>query len=94
MLHGIHNQGYCHLVVATMAILYFGAMCRYSDVISQLKWENIHLESDLSSFTITFEGRKNSQFRQGNKVTVAAANYIICPLKLLLKLKHIDVNGA
>jgi hypothetical protein len=43
LLYGIHNQGYCHLVVATMAILSFGAMCRYSDV-SQLKWENIHFE--------------------------------------------------
>jgi hypothetical protein len=32
LLYGVHSQGYCHLVVATMAILSFGAMCRYSDV--------------------------------------------------------------
>ncbi len=31
-LYGVHNQEYCHLGVATMAILYFGAKCRYSDV--------------------------------------------------------------
>ena len=93
LLYGVHNQGYCHLVITTMAILSFGAMCRYSDV-SQLKWENIHFESDLSSFTITFERRKNSQFRQGNKVTVAATKDVICPLKLLLELKHVDVNAT
>ncbi len=27
LLYGINSQGYCHLVVATMAILSFGAMC-------------------------------------------------------------------
>jgi hypothetical protein len=67
-------------------------MCRYSDV-SQLMWGNIHFESDLSSFVITFERRKKSQFRQGNNVTVAATNDVICPLKLLLKLTHSDVNA-
>jgi len=93
LLYGIHNQGYSPLVVATMALLSFGDMCRYSDV-SQLKWGNVHFESELSSFVITFETRKNFQFRQGNKVTVAATNNIICPLKLLLKLKHSDVNAT
>ena len=61
-LYGNQNQGYCHLVVATMAILSFGAMCRYSDV-SRLKWKNIKLESDSSSFEITFEIREKTQFR-------------------------------
>ena len=73
LLYGNHNQGYCHLVVSTMAILSFGAMCRYSDV-SRLKWKNIKFESDSSSFEITFEIKKNAQFRQGNKVIVAATN--------------------
>ena len=50
-LYGNQNQGYCHLVVATMAILSFGALCRYSDV-SRLKWKNIKLESDSSSFEL------------------------------------------
>ena len=63
LLYGIDSQGYCHLVVATMAILSFGAMCRYNDV-SRLKWGNIKFEKDLSSLEITFEIRKNSQFRQ------------------------------
>ncbi len=40
LLYGVHSQGYCHLVVATMAILSFGAMCRYIDV-TRLKWEDI-----------------------------------------------------
>jgi hypothetical protein len=93
LLYEIHNQGYCHLAVATMAILFFGAMCRYIDV-SQLKWGNVHFESDLSSFVITFERRKNSQFRQGKKDTVATTNDIIYPLKLLLKLKHSNVNAT
>ncbi len=48
LLYGVHIQGYCHLVVASMAISSFGAMCRYSDV-SRLKWGNIRFESDLSS---------------------------------------------
>jgi len=57
LLYGVHSQGYCNLVVASMAILSFGAMCRYSEV-SRLKWEYIRFESDLSSFEITFEIRK------------------------------------
>ena len=36
LLYGNQNQGDCHLVVATVAILSFGAMCRYRDV-SRLK---------------------------------------------------------
>ena len=76
LLYGIHNQGYCRLVIATMAILSVGAMCRYSDV-SLLKWVDAHFESVLSSFMITFERRKNSHFRQGIKVTIAATNDII-----------------
>ena len=59
LLYGNQNQGYCHLVVSTMAILSFGAMCRYSDV-SRLKWKNIKFEANLSSFEITFEIRKNA----------------------------------
>jgi hypothetical protein len=67
LLYGNQNQGYCHLVVSTMAILSFGAMCRYSDDVSRLKWKNIKFEPDSSSFETIFEIRKNAQFRQGNK---------------------------
>ncbi len=93
LLYGINSQGYCHLVVATMAILSFGAMCRYNDV-SRLKWGNIKFESNLSSFEITFENRKNSQFHQGNRILVAATKDDIFSLKLLLKLKDMDPNGG
>ena len=93
LLYGFKSQGYCHLVVATMAILSFGAMCRYSDV-SRLQWGNIKFEKDLSSFEITFEIKINSQFRQGNKVLVAATKNVICPLKLLLKLKDLDPESG
>ena len=91
LLYGVQSQGYCHLVVASMAILSFGAMCRYIDV-SRLKWKNIRFELDLSSFEITFEIWKISQFRQGNKIWVATTKDLICSLKLLIKLKDLDVN--
>ena len=81
--YGVKHQGYCHLVVATMAVVMFGAMCRYNDV-SHLRWRNLRFEPDGSSFKITFEKRKNTKFRQGNKVVVAAAkpDASVCPLLL------------
>jgi hypothetical protein len=53
-----------HHVVANMAILSFGAMCRYSGV-SRLKWNNIIFEPGSSSFEITFEIRKTHNFDSG-----------------------------
>jgi len=38
--YGARHQGYCHLVVATMAVLMFSGMCRYDDA-SGLLWSNI-----------------------------------------------------
>ena len=61
LIYGNQNQGYCHLVVSTMAILSFGDMCRYSDV-SRLTWKHMKFESDSSSFEITFEIRKTPNF--------------------------------
>jgi hypothetical protein len=90
LLYGNQNQGYCHLVVSTMAILSFGAMCRYSDDVNRLKWKNIKLEPDSSSFETIFEIRKNAQFRQGNKVIVLATNDVVCPLKLLRALQSVS----
>ncbi len=55
---------------------------------------NIKFETNLSSFETTFEIRKNSQFRQGNKVWVSATKDNVCPLKLLLKLKDMDPNNV
>ena len=69
----------------------FGAICGYSDV-TRLKWINVRSEPNLRFFEKTFERRENSQFRQGNKVTIASTDALLCPLKLLLKLKDNDVN--
>ncbi len=54
----VRQQGYCHLVVASMAVIIFGAMCRYHDA-SGLKWKNLRFVEDGSGFEITFERRKN-----------------------------------
>ena len=63
-------------------------MCRYIDV-SRIKWKNIKFESDSSSFEITFEIRKNVQFRQRNKGIVSATiNKEICTLKLSRALQN------
>jgi hypothetical protein len=57
--YGVRHQGYCHLVVVTMAMGMFEAMCRYNDV-SHLRWRNIRCEPDGSSFELTFEKRKKT----------------------------------
>ena len=66
----VRHQGYCHLVVATMAVIMFVGMCRY-DYASGLLMSNIRFEADGSAFKITFDKRKNAQFRPGNKALVA-----------------------
>ncbi len=76
--YDIRNQGYWHLAFATMATLSFDAMRCYSDV-SRLKWSNTSFEFDYSSSEITFEIRKNAQFRQENKIIVATTNEEVCP---------------
>jgi hypothetical protein len=48
LLYDIYNQRKCHRVVATMKIVFFGVMCRYSDVI-RFKRGTIRFESNLSS---------------------------------------------
>jgi hypothetical protein len=53
-----------------MTVVMFGGMCKYDDA-SRLRWRNVQLEPDGSSFHLSFEKRKNAQFRQGNRVTVA-----------------------
>jgi hypothetical protein len=85
--YGVRHQGYCHLVVATMAVIMFGAMCRYDDA-SGLRWRNIRFVEDGSGFEITFEKRKNAQYRQGNKVLVASCpGAVVCPMSLLRQLR-------
>ncbi len=69
--YGMRHHGYCHLVVASMAVIMFGAISRYDDA-SGLRWHNLRFVEDGSGFEITFEKRKNSQYRQVNKVFVAS----------------------
>ncbi len=83
LVHGVNNRGHCHLVVTAMAVVMFGAMCRYDDV-SHLRWRNIKFDAGYLCFHIEFDKRKNDHYRQGNRVTVAAApSGAVCPLKLL-----------
>ncbi len=49
-------------MVATIDVVMFGGMCRYDDA-SGLMWRNIRLEAYGSAFEITFDKRKNSQYR-------------------------------
>jgi hypothetical protein len=70
-----------------MAIIMFGGMCRYDDA-SGLMWRNSRFEADGSAFEITFDKRKNSQFRQGDKVLVSAFPLaVVCPVRLLQRLR-------
>ena len=54
-----------------MSVIMFGAMCRYDDA-SGLMWRNIRIVEDESGLEITFEKRKNAQYRQANKVLEAS----------------------
>ncbi len=83
LAYGMHHQGYCHLVVASMAVVMFRKLCKYNYA-SRMRWRNVKFEPDGNNFHPSFERRKNAQFRQGNRVTVEAATHgPICPLKLL-----------
>ena len=76
-----------------MSMIMFGAMRRYDDA-SGLMWRNIRFKADGSAFEITFDKRKISQFRQGNKVLVAIFfSASVCPVRLLQRLQ-IYTGGA
>ncbi len=78
--HGVNNTGYCHLMVAAMAVVMFGAMCRYDDA-NHLRWRNIMFNTGYRCFHIESKKRKNDQYRQGNRVSVAAApDGLVCSL--------------
>jgi hypothetical protein len=62
--YGVRQQEYCHLVVATMAVLMLGGMCRYDDA-SGLMWRNARFLEDGNGFKLAFDKRKNGQYRQG-----------------------------
>ncbi len=60
--YGVRHQGYCHPVVATMAVVMFGGMCRYDDA-SGLLWKNVRFEADGNGYELSFEKRRNAQYR-------------------------------
>ena len=82
--YGVNNRGYSHLlVVASMAVVMFGGMCKYDDA-SRLRWRNVQFEPDGNSFRLSFEEKKNAQFRQGVRVTVVVTTSgPACPHKLV-----------
>jgi integrase len=91
--YGSRQQGYYHLVVATIAVVMFGGMCRYDDA-SGLVWRNIRFEADGSVFKISFDKRNNSQYRQVNKVLVTALpNAAIYQARMLRRLR-VYTGGA
>ncbi len=53
-------------MVATIVVVMFGGMSRYDDASGLM----CLLEADGSAFEITFDKRKNSQYRQDKKVLV------------------------
>ena len=70
-----------------MVVVMFGGMCRYDDA-SRLMWRNVRFLENGSGFEITFEKRKNAQFRQGNKVMVSSSPLTtVFPLRLLMGLR-------
>jgi hypothetical protein len=74
-------------VVATIAVVMFGGMCRYDDA-SGMLWSNIRFEADGSAFEISFDKRKSAQFQQGNKVLVASSPLsTVCLVRMLRELK-------
>jgi len=76
-----------------MAVVMFGGMCIYNDA-NRLRWRNITIEPDGNSFHLYFEKRENAQYRQGNRVTVAAATEgPVCPL-ILLRMMIIHTGGV
>ncbi len=80
--YGVRQRGYCYLLVASVAVIMFGAMSRYDDE-SGLKWRNIRFVENGSGFEITFEKRKNAEYHQGNKMLVASfLDAVVCPLML------------
>jgi hypothetical protein len=79
------DRGYCHLVVASMAVVMFGGMCKYDDA-SRRRRRDVMFEPSI--FYLSFEKKKNAKIGQGNKITVVVANIgHVCPFKLLEMMK-------
>ncbi len=46
-----------------MAVVMFGGMCMYEDA-NRLRWRNVQFEPYGNNFHLSFEKRKNAQFKQ------------------------------
>ena len=76
-----------------MKVVMFGAMWRYN-VASRLRLRNVEFTRDGNIFILSLEKRKSAKFRQGNKVTVAAATHgPVCPLNLL-RMMRLHTGGG
>ena len=60
----VQNQGYCHLVVATMVVVMFGEMYRYDDA-SGLLWRNVRFVEDMSGFEILLTSARTRNIAKG-----------------------------
>ncbi len=70
-----------------MAVVMFGGMCRYDDA-SGLLWRDVRFEEDGSGFELSFDKRKNAQYRQGNKVSADSSPLsAVCPVRMLRELQ-------
>ena len=85
--YGVLHQGYCHMAVATMAIVMCGEMCGYDDAPGVL-WRNIRFEADGGGYELSFDKHTNAQYQQGNKVLVASSPLsTVCLVRLLRELQ-------
>ncbi len=76
-----------------MVVVMFGDICRYDDT-SRLRWHNVEFEPNRSSFHLSFEKRKNDQFRKRNRVTVVPSTIgPVFPLKLL-EMMRLHTGGG
>ena len=68
-------------MVATVSNVMLGGTCRYDDA-SDLLRRNVRFEAERSGYELSFDKRKNAQYRKGNKVLVASSPLTtVCPVR-------------
>jgi hypothetical protein len=81
----VKNPPYCHLVVAVLCILTFGAMCQFDDALN-LERSNVKFMQN-GSLVVYFRERKSCEYRQGTSVAIASnAHGKTCPVMLLRRM--------
>ncbi len=60
-------------------------------------WRSVRFLEDRSAYELTFDKRKDAQFREGNKVMVVSAPLaVICLVRLMMVLlegSHLRIGG-